>query len=316
MGGEASAAGWADPAEAAAWIKAEAARLGFDAAGITRPHRIDPCPYAQWVEKGFTAGLRYLERNPSVWCDPWAFFPEVRSIVSLALSYNNPSLRWGSPLRVSRYAWGMDYHDVVRSKLKRLLSAVEERLPGARGRVAVDTAPVAERYWAQQAGLGWIGRNGLLIVPGLGSWVFLGEVFLNLDLRADEPARDRCGDCRACLDACPSRARGAAGILDLRLCVSYWTVEHKGAFPASGVPSIAPWLFGCDRCQEVCPWNEGAAASSHEEFLVVPPFSRWSKEQWRIELATGRFPESGSPLLRAGREGLLRNLERLAAEGT
>jgi epoxyqueuosine reductase len=269
--------------------------------------------------------------------DPNLFFPGVRSILCVAVNYfhafnvlgggqgesEDPPSESGarvdrgvaSRLRVGRYAWGWDYHDILRGKLKALLAWLQAAVPGIRGRVAVDTAPVLERHWAEQAGLGWIGRHGCLIVPGLGSWVFLGELFVDVPLPTGEPQARRCGECRRCLEACPGGALRENGPMDARRCISYWTIEHREAFPQVGMPRIEPWLFGCDICQEVCPWNRTARSA---RMLTLGPYAEvaaWRDLEWRrlgAEAFERRFARTS--LARAGYEVVQRNLDRIAGE--
>ncbi len=216
--------------------------------------------------------------------------------------------------RVSRYARGRDYHAVIRDKLQLLLASLREWVPDVRGRVAVDTAPVLERYWAERAGVGWIGRNGCLIVPGLGSWVFLGEIFLDVPLPAGRPLQHRCGTCRRCLQACPTGALIESGRLDARRCISYWTVEHRGKFLPE-TPRISPWLLGCDWCQEVCPWNRFARETLEPALRPVWGGRPRDLGEWE-ELKPEEFDRhlARTPMERIGFEGLVRNIRRLAEE--
>jgi epoxyqueuosine reductase len=321
-------------------LRTRAGELGLDAMGFASPTDLpDPAVLRGWLAAGMQAGMSYMERHADLRLDPERFFPGVRSILCVALNYYvpegvastagvastpgavagprafPPGRRIPRP-RVARYAWGTDYHGVLRGKLHSLLATLQDLVPGARGRVAVDTAPVLERHWAQRAGVGWIGRNGCLIVPRLGSWVFLGEIFLDLPLPADRPRESRCGKCRRCLDACPSGALIAPARLDARKCIAYWTVEHRGAFPAGAVPSTAPWVFGCDICQEVCPWNRFACETREPAFRHRGEALEWDLDAWR-QLDRGRFQRlfAGTALERAGFEGISRNLEALTRQG-
>ncbi|MCK4412471.1 MAG: tRNA epoxyqueuosine(34) reductase QueG [Candidatus Eisenbacteria sp.] len=298
-----------------------AARLGFDRWGCADPGSLPSLePLQAWLARGEHAGMGYMARHADLRGDPHRFFPGVRTIFCVALNYSPAGMGGrdrepGAPLRVARYAWGADYHDILRGKLHRLLQQVKRWVSGARGRVAVDTAPVLERHWAAQAGIGWIGRNTCLIVPRLGSYVFLGELLLDIPLPPDQPLPRRCGTCRQCLVACPSGALAEPYRLDARRCIAYWTVEHRGAFPASGAPRISPWLFGCDRCQEACPWNRFAVATREPAFHA--PVGRQITEPGVIAtLDTDTFGErfGGTPLTRAGFEGLERNWARICGE--
>ena len=321
-------------------LRTRAAELGLDAIGFAAPTDLpDPAVLHGWLAAGMQAGMSYMERHADLRLDPERFFPGVRSILCVALNYYVsdreaaagggaaaaagaagagagprafPSGRRIPRPRVARYAWGTDYHGVLRGKLRSLLAALQDLVPGTRARVAVDTAPVLERHWAQRAGVGWIGRNGCLIVPRLGSWVFLGEIFLDLPLPPDRPRESRCGKCHRCLDACPSGALVAPTRLDARKCIAYWTVEHRGAFPVGAVPPTAPWIFGCDICQEVCPWNRFACETREPAFGRRGEAREWDLEAWR-QLDRRGFQRlfAGTALERAGFEGISRNLEAL-----
>jgi epoxyqueuosine reductase len=314
-----------DPASAAALkrrIGAAAERLGFDRWGCAAAHeRPRVAALAEWLARGEHAGMAYMARRTELRGDPGRLLPGCRTVLCVALNYSPPGLAGQSSeapgrLRVARYAWGSDYHPLVRGKLHQLLQAIKRWVPGARGRVAVDSAPVLEREWAALAGLGWIGRNSCLIVPRLGSYVVLGELLLDVALPPDTPVPPRCGNCRRCLEACPTAALIAPFRLDARRCVSYWTVEHRGPFPPAGVPRLAPWLFGCDACQEACPWNRFATAT-REPAWQDSPGRRIADPGVLAGLSAARFAElfAGTALARAGFEGLERNRRRILEEG-
>lgn len=303
-------------------ILREAHQLEIDALAFADP---DCGPAAasleRWLQDGHHAGMGYMERHRDLRLDPRRFFPSVRSILCAAVSYHAgdeaPDPPGADPPalpRISRYARGADYHRVLKGKLKQLLATLTAWVPGLRGRVAVDTAPVMERHWAEQAGLGWIGKNCCLIAPGLGSWVFLGEIFLDVSLPAGEAAVSRCGTCMRCMEACPTGALVAPGRLDARRCIAYWTVEHRGPFPAEA-PRLSPWLFGCDRCQEVCPWNRTVAATRVAAFRPTWPGAPRDLDAWR-RLTPDAFEMhlKPTPIERCGYDGFMRNAHRLAAE--
>ncbi|HWP59228.1 MAG TPA: tRNA epoxyqueuosine(34) reductase QueG [Candidatus Acidoferrales bacterium] len=304
-----------DPAELARQIKEEAQRLGFTLVGISP---VKPPPHEQsfalWLRRGFGGELGYMERSEGLRRDPKKLVPWAASVISAAMNYYKPLER---PARqseargwISRYAWGDDYHDVVRAKLDRLLAAIRALAPcPVEGRAFVDSGPVLERDLAAVTGIGWIGKNTHLISPQHGSWFFLGELFLSLELPADRPIADRCGRCDLCLKACPTGAFVGPYVLDARRCISYLTIELKGPIPRHLRPLIGNHIFGCDICQEVCPYNVKATPSAEEAFwpragLYAPqliPLLELSEEEFRR-----RF--RGSPLLRAKRRGLLRNV--------
>jgi len=298
-------------------------KLGLNRLGIADPrHKPDPVAFDNWLASGAAAGMDYLSRHRDIRLNPELFLPGVKSILSVAVNYSlsdgqRPEGTGHNEPRISRYAVSRDYHRTIKDRLHLLLAKIKAWVPGATGRVAVDSAPVMERHWAERAGLGWLGHNGCLIVPGLGSWVFLGEIFLDLPLPIGSPIPGRCGDCRRCLEACPSQALAEGGICDSRNCVSYWTIEHRGDFSLE-VPRITPWLFGCDTCQEVCPWNRQVQATTDPDFqshLAAWAEIPGSVDEW-IALEQADFDRflSQTAMERSRQVGLVRNARRLAAE--
>ncbi len=302
-------------AELTAFAKAEAQRLGFDLVGVTTP---DPPShldvYERWIAEGRHGEMAYLatDRARQRRADPRQIMPQCRSILVLGTSYlPRPRPTVAPAARVAAYAQGDDYHDVLAARLRLLIAALETQagLPFPY-RIYSDTGPVLERELAQRAGLGWIGKNSCLINPQRGSFVLLAEVLLGLDLVPDQPfPHDRCGTCTRCLEACPTASILADRTLDARRCISYLTIEAKGDIPPSLRPAVGDWLFGCDRCQQVCPWNARfASPTSDPAFqprpVLDPPdllgLLRMSPESYRRDFR-------GSPLLRAKRHGLLRN---------
>lgn len=296
-------------------IKDEAQRLGFALVGISAvkmaPHEES---FAEWLRKGLGGEMGYLQRTEELRRDPTKLVPWAVSVVSVGLNYYapppRPTAQDGARGWISRYAWGDDYHDVVKDRLESLLEKIGEIYPGVvEGRAFVDSGPVLERDIAGVAGIGWIGKNTLLISPRRGSWFFLGELFLNIELVYDRPIRNRCGKCDLCLKACPTAAFVGPYILDARRCISYLTIELKGAIPRHLRPLMGIHIFGCDICQEVCPYNVKAGdteegAFSPGEGLYAPeliPLLSLSEEEFRR-----RF--RGSPILRAKRRGFLRNV--------
>jgi epoxyqueuosine reductase len=296
-------------------IKAQAQQLGFDLVGISPvappPHEES---FAQWLRRGFAGELTYMQRTEDLRRRPHELVPWAVSVISVGLNYfvprsrpqpSNASNGW-----ISRYAWGDDYHDVLKRKLDTLLERVKEIHGDAvEGRSFIDAGPVLERDFAGVAGLGWIGKNTQLISPKRGSWFFLGELFVDLALAYDRPMRDRCGKCDLCLKACPTSAFVGPYVLDARRCISYLTIELKGWMPRHLRPLVGSHIFGCDICQDVCPYNVKAKPSAEEAFspragLYAPqliPLLALDEETFRR-----RF--RGSPILRAKRRGFLRNV--------
>ena len=302
-------------AKLSARVKEEAQRLGFALVGISAvkqpPHEES---FARWLRQGFAGELGYMKRTETLRRDPEKLVPWAVSVISVGMNYYTEFPR---PMQVdeargwiSRYAWGDDYHEVIKGKLETLLVRVQELHPTpVQGRAFVDSGPVLERDLAGVAGLGWIGKNTHLISPKKGSWFFLGELFIDLPLAYDRPMRDRCGRCELCLKACPTNAFIGPYVLDARRCISYLTIELKGWIPRHLRPLIGNHIFGCDICQEVCPYNAKAEASLERAYqprdgLHAPkliPLLSLDRDEFRR-----RF--QGSPILRAKRRGFLRNV--------
>jgi epoxyqueuosine reductase len=292
-------------------IKDQARTLGFDLVGIAPATEADGFErLSDWLARGFAGEMAYMRRHAEARRHPSAVLHDVRSVVMVGMNYapaDVPSVE--RTARVARYALGTDYHDVLRTRLNRLLSLVQQEAPDCLGRGVVDTAPLLERDFARRAGLGWFGKNTMLIDRRLGSYFFLGALLLDLELRPDPPhATSHCGTCTACLDACPTGAFPQAGVLDSRRCLSYLTIELKGSVPEELRPAMTDWLFGCDICQEVCPWNRKASAAREPAFGPRPDLVgldpveilSLSEEEFRQ-----RFRDTA--LSRTKRRGLVRN---------
>ena len=275
----------------ASHVKERAIEAGFDLVGIATPSKHKDLEFlADWVKKGYGGEMQYLADPRRE--DPTTILPSVKSVICVGLVYNvaRPySTDLGGKAReevltgpvdcevasrgwISRYAWGIDYHPVMRSRLERLRTAVEELEPGVETRVYVDTGPVVERAFARLSGMGWMGKNTCLINERTGSWFFLGVILTSLDLAPDLPAPDRCGSCTRCLDACPTRALVQPYVMDASRCIAYLNIELKGAIPEQFRPAMGANVVGCDICQDVCPWNapSRAAVSSLPEFQPLP----------------------------------------------
>jgi epoxyqueuosine reductase len=248
-------------ASLSAKIKQKSLEIGFHKIGIVRA---EPLPeeekiFGDWLAKNYHGEMQWLEREPEKRADPKILFPEAKSIIAVALNYFTPHEHEEDPAKgkVSRYAWGDDYHDVLKEKLRELFEFIKAENAAAEGKICVDTAPIMDKAWAARAGLGWIGKHSNLITKEYGSWVFLGEILLNLELDYDtELVSDHCGTCTACLDACPTGAIIAPFTVDSRKCLSYATIELRAPdFPEEIIKDLNGWLYGCDICQDVCPWN-------------------------------------------------------------
>ena len=251
-------------AELTQHLKAEALRLGFDRVGIAPA--VSPPGHAHlvnWLKAGHGAGMTYMQRHVEIRRHPDALLEGVRSVVMVSLVYGEHVPESSSPVhgKIARYARGLDYHRILWDKLEELLAWLRQQCPGIHGRALADTAPLMERDFARLAGMGWIGKNTMLINRAMGSFTVLGALLVDRDLVADDPhVADHCGTCTRCLDACPTDAFVSAYQLDARRCISYWTIEHKGPIAEQFAGELHGWVFGCDVCQDVCPWNRKAPA--------------------------------------------------------
>ena len=258
-------------------IKAHAKELGFDACGIAPAADLPELRFfPEWIARGYAGSMAYLERSADRRADVRRVLASARTVIVAASVYNTDrpySTECADPSRakIARYAWGDDYHDVIGQRLEALLDWMRETSPEPfEARAWVDTGPVQERVYARHAGIGWIGKNTCVINQELGSWVFLGEIVSSLPLDLDPPALDQCGTCTLCLEACPTRALVAPGVLDSTRCISYLTIEHRGDIPEALRPGIGSHVYGCDVCQEVCPWNAAAPASADPAWQPRP----------------------------------------------
>lgn len=290
-------------------IKAEAKSLGFFTCGITKAAPVsDGCAslFRRWLDADGHAGMDYMGRNVEKRLDPTLLMPGVKSIVCVALNYT-PGRRMpdGEP-QIAAYALGQDYHDIVKSRLRTLAS----RLGITNYRAFCDTAPVLERYWAAQAGLGWIGRNHQLIIPHAGSMFFLGELFLDIELEYDIPIPSRCGTCHACIDACPTGALCLDGTFHSSHCLSYLTIEHRGDLPKDIGCKMGDYIYGCDRCQSACPHNRFATPNEDPQLQPKPELLGMTRSDWQnLTVEQYRTLFKGSAVKRAKYEGLKRNID-------
>jgi epoxyqueuosine reductase len=302
-------------------VKELALDCGFELAGVATAVPLPEADfYQEWVRRGMAGEMRYLtDRRGDMRSDPRTLLPSARSIVCVGKLYNGPqpySTRFGELERawISRYAWGADYHDVLRRGLEQLAARLQASTEKPfEWKIAVDTAPLLERAYARQAGLGWIGKNTCLIREGAGSWFFLGELLVSLALEPDSPPPDRCGTCTQCIEACPTGAIVATGgeqpawALDSRRCISYLTIELRGPVPDALQPGMGRQVFGCDICQDVCPWNREAPVTAEPAFQArnfAPPLEKLaalSAEEFREMFA-------GTPVERSRYEGFRRNV--------
>jgi epoxyqueuosine reductase len=242
-------------------IKEKALEIGFHKVGVARAETLkeEGARFEEWLEKDFHGEMAWLAREPEKRSDPSLIFPGAKSVIVVALNYYTPHEHKNDPQKgkMSRYSWGDDYHDVVKTKLRALLEWIKAAVPGADGKVCVDTAPVMDKAWAVRAGIGWLGKHSNVITTDYGSWVFIGEIIVDFELDYEgEVVPDHCGSCTACLDACPTQAIVAPFLVDSKACLSYATIELRSSeFSPEIAENLEGWLYGCDICQDVCPWN-------------------------------------------------------------
>jgi len=319
------------PREQAETIKAKASELGFMACGIARAGFLEEeAPRLErWLREGKHGGMGYMANHVDLRLDPAKLVPGAKSVVSLAYNYHTPPRQQDPEApKLSTYAYGRDYHKVVKKRLKPLMAHIVERFGEVAMRAFVDSAPVMEKAWAQRAGVGWVGKHTNVILnpsfnrpstsnprPSGGSWFFLCELVLDLELEPDPPATDHCGTCRRCIDACPTEAITPYGV-DGSRCISYLTIELKDAIPAEFAGKMEGWAFGCDVCQQVCPWNRFATPHHEPEFEPKPELMALSSDEWHgmTEVVYDRLFH-GSAVKRTRFEGLRRTLRFLRTSG-
>lgn len=302
-------------------IKQKALDLGFSACGFAAAESLKEfeSDYREWLSSGKAGEMNYLARNIDVRMDPGKLVEGAKTVISLAAGYYFPLPQHTSGnLRISRYALGEDYHQVLRSPGKELLNWIQKEIGPTNGRIFIDSAPILEREWARRAGIGWIGKNGCLIIPHLGSWFFLAEIIIDREIQPETSiVPDRCGSCNRCTAACPTQALAGDGSMDPRKCISYLTIEHRSEIPAEFHGKWREWIFGCDICQDVCPWNNKPKMSPITQFQPRPGLSETDKFFFRDQNAsTFRKLFDGTPVIRAGWSGILRNFEFLEKDGS
>ena len=305
-----------NPSENSLKIKEMALELGFLQAGIARADYLneDSSRLDNWLRKGFHGTMGYMENHFEKRVDPKKLVEGARSVVVVLQNYYTREKQMDeSAPRISMYAYGKDYHRILRKKLKSLYAFMESDMGPLTGRVFVDTAPVLERAWGRLAGLGWIGKHSLLLNRKYGSWFFIGVIITNVELKPDSPVKDYCGDCTRCLDACPTNAILPGKVVDASRCISYLTIENRAeSLPEKFRDNMQNWVFGCDICQEVCPWNHNAHEHSEPWLLPRPGLLEMTRQEW-MELKEEQFDSlfQGSAVKRAKFRGLRRNLDSL-----
>ena len=297
-------------------IKQLSARLGFEFCGIAKAVRLedDARRLESWLNKGMHGNMKYMERYFDLRVDPCKLVPGARSVITLLLNYYPEESHDSNTAKISKYAYGKDYHDVIREKLNHFIELIKLNIGEIHGRGFVDSAPVLERSWAQRSGLGWIGKNGNLINKQMGSFFFIATLITDLDLQADEPfANDFCGTCTRCIDACPTDAILPGKVVDGSRCISYFTIELKDTLiPQEMKGKFENWMFGCDICQNVCPWNRFAKPTNEIEFTPLPGLFNISTKEWET-MTEEKFRQlfRQSPLSRSKLKGIQRNLKFL-----
>jgi epoxyqueuosine reductase len=324
----------ANPRNLSRRIKAAALNLGFEKVGIVpaEPLAKEHERLVEWLERGYHGQMRWMDREPELRTDPRKLFPAARSVVVVAINYYSPEQHkdnhevsttrgngWvaegdHTTGKVSRYAWGDDYHDVVGAKLRALLAWIQSEVHEARGKVCVDIQPMMDKAWAARAGLGWIGKHTNLITTDYGSWVFIGELLLDLELEYDhEPVEDHCGSCTLCIEACPTDAITEPYVVDSNKCISYATIELRAAeLPAAIAEQLEGWFYGCDICQDVCPWNRFEQTTGEERFAPREGNVNASLAQV-LDMSHEDYVQRfrGSAMKRAKLSGLQRNARAL-----
>lgn len=297
-------------------IKDEAARLGFDACGISKAELLeeDAVRLEQWLNKGYHGAMQYMENHFDLRVDPRKLVPGAKSVITLIQNYYPAEKQKDSTPNIAKYAWGKDYHYVIKDKLKSLLYTINEQIGEVQGRGFVDSAPVLERSWASRSGLGWVGKNANLLNKKSGSFFFIATIISDLELVPDHPfATDHCGTCTRCLDACPTDAIVSPTVVDGSKCISYATIELKEALiPSSFHDKMEDWMFGCDICQDVCPWNRFATPHNEPEFNPIPEILNLSLKEWE-QLSQESFNKifKKSPLKRSKWAGIQRNIQAI-----
>ena len=287
--------------------------MGFDHCGIAKARKLDDDArrLESWLQKGMHASMTYMENHFDLRVDPTKLVPGAKSVITLLLNYA-PALPFpDKEVKIARYALGKDYHEVIRGKLNTLLHLMEENIGKVHGRGFVDSAPVLERSWAQLSGAGWIGKNGNLLTRSGGSFFFIATLITDLELEYDDPfVKDYCGTCTRCIDACPTEAISPGKVVDGSKCISYFTIELKEMMiPAEMEGKFSNWMFGCDTCQEVCPWNRFSSPTTVPEFQPLPEVLNFSTREWE-SLTETSFNKifRDSPLKRSKYKGIKRNL--------
>jgi epoxyqueuosine reductase len=295
-------------------IKSEAKRLGFLSCGVSKAQFLEEeAPRLEkWLNQNMHGEMGYMEHHFDKRLDPTKLVAGSKSVISVLLNYFPAEIQTEDSYKISKYAYGTDYHFVIKDKLKALLHYIQTEIGEVHGRAFVDSAPVLDKAWAAKSGLGWIGKHSNLLTQKVGSFYFIAELIVDLDLEYDSPVTDHCGSCTACIDACPTQAIVQPYVVDGSKCISYATIELKNQIPSSFSNHMEDWMFGCDICQDVCPWNRFSKAHNEPLFNPHPELLSKSKKEWE-EITKDVFNEifKKSPVKRTKFEGLKRNIKFL-----
>jgi len=296
------------------FLKLKANELGFDFCGISKAEFLkEEAPrYDEWLKHNYQGEMSYLSKNFDKRLDPRKLVPGSESVISLIYNYNpQKSFQQNGSFKIAKYAYGKDYHKVIKKKMKQLVLALKQEFGDFHARIFVDSAPVHERAWAKKSGLGWVGKNSLLLNRKMGSFFFLAEIISDLEFEYDDKIiKDYCGSCTRCIDACPTDAIPAPYVIDGSRCISYLTIELKKEIPTNFTGKFEDWIFGCDICQDVCPWNRHSLPHNEPSFLPPEQLTILKKKDW-VEMTEEIFNNlfEGSPLKRAKFRGLKRNID-------
>ena len=292
-------------------IKTEAKRLGFLSCGISKAQFLEEeAPRLEkWLNNNMHGKMQYMENHFDKRLDPTKLVEGSKSVISLLLNYYPRDEQTGSSFKISKYAFGADYHFVIKEKLKQLLEFIQQEIGEVQGRAFVDSAPVLDKAWAAKSGLGWMGKHSNLMTQQVGSFYFIAELFVDLELDYDTPTTDHCGTCTACIDACPTQAIVKPYVVDGSKCISYFTIELKENIPSEFKGKLHDWIFGCDVCQDVCPWNRFSKPHNEPLFNPHPEVLSMTKKDWE-EITEETFNKvfKNSPVKRTKFSGLLRNI--------
>lgn len=300
-------------------VKILARKAGFDYCGISKAEFLDEDAknLEEWLKRGMHGKMQYMENHFDKRLDPRILVPGAKSVISLICNYAPKEVIFHSEsFQIARYAYGQDYHWVIKEKLHKLFGMMKAELGQIEGRVFTDSAPVMERTWAAKSGIGWKGKNSLLLNRGLGSYFFLAQIICDLELEADGPIKDYCGSCTKCMDACPTEAIPLSGVVDGSKCISYLTIELKDSIPEEFAGKMNNWIFGCDICQEVCPWNRFSKSHNESAFYPSDELKNMSHNHW-VELTQESFRTifKKSAVKRTKYQGLMRNIRFANTKG-